>query len=185
MRIQSRRLDTRTLTRRKLLHTAQVVAVWPLLTLDLRWLIALLAAACVFVALTQRRPAYASLALLTLLALTRRLATGGAWVVFTLGDGLAALVGRPLHGPRLPWNGGKSWAGSLAFLLAAAVGLFVLLQLRDRNLAAGDAAALSLLTATVGAIVESLDVPLDDNYSVIVAAGVVLQLLLARSLALP
>lgn len=178
VRLESRRLDDAVLARRKLLHTAQIVAVWPLLRLERSWLALVLAAACLFVLLTQRRLPYASLALLTLLAFAGRLAFGGAWVVFTAGDGAAALVGRPVGGPRLPWNGKKTWAGSGAFVLAAGVALLVLLRWQERDLSWAASLLIAIGVAGFGAVVESLNVPLDDNYSVIVAAGALLELLL-------
>jgi len=178
VRVESRRLDDTALVRRKLLHTAQIVAVWPLLRLERLWLTLILAAACCFVLATQRRLPYASMALLTLLAFAGRLAIGGAWVVFTAGDGLAALVGRPAGGPTLPWNKKKSWAGSAAFVTAAGLALFVLLRWQGQALSWGWSLCLAIAVAGAGAVVESLAVPLDDNYSVIVVAGSLLQLLL-------
>src|SRR5437879_5808486 len=107
VRVKSRRLDDAALTRRKLVHTAQIVAV---------------------VLLSQLLLTCASLALLTRLAFADRLAVAGAWAVFTAGDGLSALVGRLAGGPTLPWNRAKTWSGSAAFLAGAGLALLILLR---------------------------------------------------------
>ena len=39
-----------------------------------------------------------------------------AWALIAFGDGMAAVAGTILRGPRLPWNPAKSWAGFLAFV---------------------------------------------------------------------
>ena len=39
------------------------------------------------------------------------------WALIAFGDGMAAVAGTILRGPRLPWNPGKSWAGFVAFVL--------------------------------------------------------------------
>jgi dolichol kinase len=62
------------------------------------------------------------IALLALSLVFMPLACYVAIVVMTVGDGFAALVGRSLHGPRLPYSG-KTLYGSLAgFVIAGAAG---------------------------------------------------------------
>ncbi len=46
-----------------------------------------------------------------------------SWGVLAAGDGLATLAGQAVGGPRLPWNRDKTWAGTIVFVVAAAVGL--------------------------------------------------------------
>jgi dolichol kinase len=61
-------------------------------------------------------------ALLALALVFMPLACYVAIVVMTVGDGFAALVGRWLHGPRLPYSR-KTWYGSIAgFIIAGAAG---------------------------------------------------------------
>lgn len=157
------------------MHTSLIVLIWPILHLQRPVLVVILLASCGIVAVTQRRVAYASLGLLTLLAFARILAVGGGWAIFTAGDGLSAIVGRAIGGPALPWNAHKTWAGSAAFLVAAGIAAFFLLRVDASALGWGRSLAAALSTALAGTLVESLDVRLDDNYSVIVVAGVILQ----------
>jgi dolichol kinase len=62
------------------------------------------------------------IALLALSLVFMPLACYVAIIVMTVGDGFAALVGRAMHGPRLPYSC-KTWYGSLAgVVIAGAVG---------------------------------------------------------------
>ncbi len=178
MRTRTCELNDRTAIARKLLHTSQVVAVVPFMGLDGRALGLALLGVCGAVPATQRRVPYASLALLTLLATVRRPALGGAWVVFTAGDGPAGIAGRALGGPRLPWNRAKTWWGSAAFAAGAGVALFCFLRRWQPQIKPGRAATISTLTALAAAAVETLPIPLDDNYTVPVIAGLLLDRLL-------
>lgn len=44
----------------------------------------------------------------------------GAWGILASGDSVSNLAGRAFGTRKLPWNPRKSWAGSAAFVLAAA-----------------------------------------------------------------
>lgn len=178
VRLRSETLDDATLLPRKLLHTLLIAGVWPILQLQRPALALVLLASCAIVVLTQRRIPYASLALLTLLAFARILAVAGAWAVFTAGDGLSAIAGRAIGGRTLPWNQHKTVAGSLTFFIAAGTALLFLLRVDDPVLGWTRSLRFALVTSLAGALAESLDVWLDDNYSVIVIAGLVLQTLL-------
>jgi dolichol kinase len=169
-------LGDRTAIARKLLHTSQIVAVLPFITLSRRTLALALLGSCAFVLTTQRRTPWASLGLLTLLLSVRRTAFGGAWVVFTAGDGLAGVAGRLLSGPHLPWNRAKTWAGSTAFLLAATAALYAFLERRQPRAGRPRSFLVALFTSLAAATVETLPLPLDDNYAVPVVAGLLLEL---------
>ena len=41
----------------------------------------------------------------------------GIWALLAVGDGMAALAGLGLGGPKLPWNRKKTWSGLAAFVL--------------------------------------------------------------------
>ena len=41
----------------------------------------------------------------------------GIWALLAVGDGMAAVSGLTLGGPRLPWNPEKRWSGLVAFVL--------------------------------------------------------------------
>lgn len=82
-----------------------------------------------------------------------------------LGDVAAALVGRKFGKHKI---GGKSWEGSLAFLLAAVGVSFCIPGIPMLN---------KLLAALIAAGVEILPVPFDDNLTVPLATGGFLALL--------
>ena len=91
------------------------------------------------------------------------------WVILAFGDGFATLLGRAVPIAPLPWNGSKSWGGTLAFIGAAALGgggmaLFF------------GAPSLAIVAAAVlvAAVVESMPLGIDDNISVPAAAAATL-----------
>ena len=62
---------------------------------------------------------YPAILLLTFVVFRSRLElAAGIWALLAVGDGIAALVGLGLGGPRLPWNPKKTWSGLVAFVLA-------------------------------------------------------------------
>lgn len=93
------------------------------------------------------------------------------WAILALGDGAAGLAGAALSGPALPWNRRKTWAGSLAFLLAGSAGAYLLARWVNPELPAGKTLLVCALTALVGTAVESLPISLDDNLSVPLVCG--------------
>lgn len=119
-----------------------------------------------------------------------------AWGILALGDGMATVVGLGGWGPRLPWNRTKSWAGLLAFVGAgtpAAVALLWWTQTRasghlgapwvGASFVSGDPAldrawlwAGCFAAAILAGFVETLDVEVDDNVLVGLAAAVGLAL---------
>jgi uncharacterized protein (TIGR00297 family) len=112
------------------------------------------------------------------------------WGILAVGDGMAALLGQALGGPRLPWNPRKGWVGFLSFVgfgAPAAAFLWAFVARLPLEPAAahwprtlGMALALALLCA----IVESLPVGLDDNVTVPLAVALGLPLLAAAQPAL-
>jgi uncharacterized protein (TIGR00297 family) len=96
-----------------------------------------------------------------------------AWVILAAGDGMATLVGASVRSPRLPWNPDKSFAGLVAFVLAASaasVGVLVWMTGGTSPTPVGWAVAASM----VAGLVETIPIRLDDNVSVPLAAGFVL-----------
>lgn len=177
LRTKSRHQSDSALLKLKLFHISLVVLAWPLFRLSVLTLAVALLALSLFVVVAQRRVPYASLALLTLALLTSNLALSGAWVVFTTADGLAAPVGRMVGGPKLPFNSHKTWTGTITFAVVATLAVFVFL------IVVGEygwrrVMSISLVVAIIGSFVEGFVVLVDDNYSVIVTTGVLLQLLL-------
>jgi dolichol kinase len=114
---------------------------------------------------------YPAVLLVLILVFWRRLEIVAAvWAVLAFGDGMAAIAGSALGGPRLPWNPLKSWAGSLAFgifgAFAAAAALWWTLAFQGRDAALIPLAAAAATTALAAAAVESLPSGLDDNLTV-------------------
>ena len=61
---------------------------------------------------------YPAILLLTFIVFRSRLElAAGIWALLAVGDGMAALSGLALRGPRLPWNPKKSWSGLVAFIV--------------------------------------------------------------------
>ena len=61
---------------------------------------------------------YPSVVLALILVFHSRLELAAAvWGLLAFGDGMAAVTGMLVGGPRLPWNPGKTWSGFAAFVL--------------------------------------------------------------------
>jgi uncharacterized protein (TIGR00297 family) len=109
-------------------------------------------------------------------------AVAGAWAAMAVGDAAASLIGRNIPQPKLPWNEKKSWAGFVAFALAALPICYLALWLVPcRIFMRADGWpelpfvwTLSVLAAVSGAILESLDSHLDDNLRVPLGVGALL-----------
>lgn len=103
-----------------------------------------------------------------------------SWAVMAFGDPAASLAGAGRKGgARIPWNRGKSVAGSVAFLFAAWSGAFGLLcalrLVQGRPVEVAACLVLAGGAAIVGAIVESLPLR-EDNLPVVLATGAALTL---------
>lgn len=119
-----------------------------------------------------------SVLILILLFRARLDIVASAWAILAVGDGMATIVGRSVGGPRLPWNGEKTWAGTTAFATAGgAAGVFFCWWVQPNVIP--PAPSWFVLGAPVGAalaaaLVETIPVRLDDNLSVPFAAAGVL-----------
>lgn len=114
--------------------------------------------------------------LLLIAVFHRRLEVAAAvWGILAFGDGMASIVGMTLGRRKLPWNRGKSWAGTGAYWLFGTAGAWALLvwTAPDRY-EAGFALAAAAATALVAAALESLPQGLDDNIGVPLVAGLFL-----------
>ena len=115
------------------------------------------------------------------------------WALIAFGDGMAAVAGTIVGGPRLPWHPGKSWAGFVAFVLwGGSASAFLLRWVQmdgptpwigasflDPGVPGGSAPAAFLLSACLAAAVaagfaESLRTGIDDNLLVPLVGGAVL-----------
>jgi uncharacterized protein (TIGR00297 family) len=100
-----------------------------------------------------------------------------AWAVLAFGDAAAALFGMAFKGPRLPWNGKKTWVGWTGFtLVGGSLSALWYAFVSGRPLI-GPGGLTILLTAFVAALlaglVETLPGQLDDNLSVPLMAWLV------------
>lgn len=127
-----------------------------------------------------RRISFAVAGALLLFAITRsRFATLGAIVIFTLGDGLAALIGSKYGKRHLPWNGRKTIVGSAAFLTSSAIGMSLYISSVSR-VHGWEKSLLVLVPSIAACIVESLPITVirdrkpDDNLIIILVAGMIL-----------
>lgn len=107
----------------------------------------------------------------------------GAWAAMAAGDAMAAYVGRSLPQLKLPWNTKKSWAGMIAFALAALPVCYLALYVVPCRLFMVEKTGLpelpfvwtlAVLAAVSGAILESLDTEVDDNLRVPLGVGAIL-----------
>jgi uncharacterized protein (TIGR00297 family) len=106
---------------------------------------------------------YPLVVLLLILIFRRDLAiAAAAWGMLALGDPAAALAGRSLRGPRLPWNPDKTWAGLAACLVAGGAAGLLLFRFVARE--APPAWPVAVLAGAVTfALLESVRAGIEDN----------------------
>jgi uncharacterized protein (TIGR00297 family) len=121
------------------------------------------------------------LAVLLLILCSRPDIAAAAWAILAVGDGIATLAGTAIGGARLPWNGEKTWAGTIAFFLAGTSAGVLLCWWTQPALTSPAPTVFvvgaPVLAAAVAALVESIPVRLDDNLSVPCAAAATLWVL--------
>lgn len=116
--------------------------------------------------------AYPVSVLVLILLFGRRMEVVGAvWAIMALGDGFASVAGESLRGPALPWNRGKTWSGFAAFIAMGTLGSYALARWSNPSLPELRVLIVCAATATVGAVVETLPIALDDNISVPLICG--------------
>lgn len=116
--------------------------------------------------------AYPISVLVLILLFGRRMEVVGAvWAIMALGDGFASVAGEALRGPAVPWNSSKTWSGFFGFVAAGTMGSFLLGRWVDPSFPSTKVLIVCVATAAVGAVVESLPIGLDDNFSVPLVCG--------------
>jgi uncharacterized protein (TIGR00297 family) len=112
------------------------------------------------------------------------------WGILAVGDGMAALAGQTVGGPRLPWNARKGWVGFAAFVACGGVAAALLSAwVAHSSLDPGAGhwprtIGVAWALALACALVESLPTTLDDNVTVPLAVALVLPLFAAAEPAL-
>jgi uncharacterized protein (TIGR00297 family) len=109
--------------------------------------------------------AYPAMVLLLILVFAGKYlpVAAAVWAMMAFGDPAAAIAGRLVGGPTLPWNREKTWVGLLAnwaVASAASFGVFLFVSARP---ASPDAAAILVIGAAVYAFLESVRSGIDDN----------------------
>jgi uncharacterized protein (TIGR00297 family) len=101
-----------------------------------------------------------------------------AWSILGFGDGFATLAGKHFRrSRRLPWNGGKSWAGLIAFVLASVPVAYAVWYVVDDSPTILPRVFVVVATVIAAAIGESLPLNIDDNLTVPITAAVVFSIL--------
>ena len=106
---------------------------------------------------------------------------GTVWAILAFGDGAATLIGKIIRGPRLSWNPEKSLVGTLAFIeVGLPIGFIISMVIAPVS---GPMVAVRFLfvmvTTICCAIVESLPLGIDDNFTVPLVGGALLYALTA------
>lgn len=112
-----------------------------------------------------------SLLLLVILFGQQMEVVAGAWALLAVGDGFATLIGQILGDKKLPWNRQKSWAGLIAFVLFGAPAVIFMMSWVGTYLSLPVLIVVALLITLASALVESLDLPLNDNLTVPLIGG--------------
>ncbi len=118
-------------------------------------------------------------ALLSLAIVAPLSTVAASWVVLAFGDGAATLLGHRVHSPRLPWHGHKSWAGSLGFVVFAFLGVLVILRMTMPYISDVQLVGISIITAIIAAIIETIPWKINDNVAIVGAAALTITILLA------
>ncbi len=85
------------------------------------------------------------------------------WAMMAFGDPVAAIVGKSVGGPTLPWNPRKTWVGLLAdWAVAGPAAVLVHGFVSGRDLRA-DTVAILMIGAAIYAFLESVPAGIDDN----------------------
>ena len=94
-----------------------------------------------------------------------------AWAIMALGDGMATVVGKALRGSALPWNRQKTWPGFISFAVAGTVGAYLLTRWIAPEIPPDKTLTVCAAASLLGAVVESIPIPLDDNLTVPLVVG--------------
>jgi dolichol kinase len=171
---------------RKLYHlVGGSLIVGGLILLELEWFIALCILYILAFYIISKRISFVIIGILLLLLLSNSIViTLSATTIWVVGDGLAGLVGAAFGKRRWPWHPHKTVLGSVAFFVGSFLAvLVVLISMVDASLKV--VILLGLISSLGACIVEFLPITLikdrkvDDNLMIIIASGLLIQLLTA------
>ena len=101
-------------------------------------------------------------------------------MIFTIGDGFAALIGARFGAKKWPWAEDKTMIGSLAFILTAFIAMLVFLSWAITDIPFYILLPMAFFSTLIGCYVEARplvvikDRKLDDNLNIILISGLVL-----------
>src|SRR4029453_3462487 len=167
---------------RKAVHAGSGLFALALRWLDWKWAALFAAAALLFNlfvmphvgraiyrAAARRRDtgivSYAAMVLVLILLLRDRYLTVAAavWAMMAFGDPAAAIAGKLVGGPALPWNREKRWVGLAANWASGATAAILVFRFVSARPLVPLAVVLLLAGAAVSAFLESVRAGLDDN----------------------
>lgn len=102
----------------------------------------------------------------------------GAWAILAFGDSFSNLIGRRWGKWKLPWNRNKSYVGLIAFIVMGHFGGTLWMYWVNPTLGIPRIHFAAVIASIVAGIIESLNIPIDDNYTVGISAGLVLYFLI-------
>jgi dolichol kinase len=111
-------------------------------------------------------PIFFALGIMLSLVLFPAPANYAAVVILTFGDGFATIFGKKFGRTVIPFNKGKRLEGSVFGFLFAFLGALVFVD-----------PVKALIGATVGMLIEVLPLPINDNLTIPLAAGLALTLI--------
>ncbi|HEU5249269.1 MAG TPA: DUF92 domain-containing protein [Thermoanaerobaculia bacterium] len=168
--------------RRKTIHAGTGLFALALRWLDWKWAAGLALAALLFNLFVMPRigrgiyrdagrrhdsgiVSYAAMVLALILILRGHYLTVAAavWAMMAFGDPAAAIAGRILEGPALPWNRDKRWIGLAANWAAGATASILVFRFVSARPLDPLAVVLLLVGAAVYAFLESVQAGIDDN----------------------
>lgn len=96
------------------------------------------------------------------------------WAMMAFGDPAAAILGKRIGGPGLPWNPEKTWSGTLGnWAVGCLASVLVVTFVTDRPLPPG-AAAILVAGSAIYAFLESVRAGVDDNLVAAVPTALVI-----------
>jgi uncharacterized protein (TIGR00297 family) len=109
--------------------------------------------------------AYSAMVLLLILVFQGKYLpiAAAVWAMMAFGDPAAAIAGKTVGGPTLPWNPEKTWVGLVANWAVAGTAAVLVFLFVSRRSPETDSVAILMIGAAIYAFLESVRSGLDDN----------------------